>query len=138
MEKCFFKSYYFSLDSVRMPYKESTKLKSHINRKYHRDSPYKGQFLSMKVNPLGKNPGDCLMFPLERARENHIAMFPSLIPEFCIKCGCPKNGIVLDPFVGSGTTALVAKRLGMNFIGFELNPKYVSLANKRLSGVENG
>ncbi|VVB79032.1 Modification methylase MjaV [uncultured archaeon] len=126
------KSYYFNLDAIRMPYKESTKKRVNFHRKYTPDSPYKGQFLSMKINPLGKNPGDCIIFPLERAKERHIAMFPSIIPEFCISCGCPKNGIVLDPFMGSGTTALVAKRMNRQFIGFELNSKYASLANKRL------
>ncbi len=125
-------NYYFNLDSIRMPYKESTIKKSKVNRKYSRESPYKGQFMSTNLNPLGKNPGDCIMFPLERAREKHIAMFPSIIPEFCIKCGCPERGIVLDPFMGSGTTALVAKRLGRSFVGLELNAEYVQLANKRL------
>jgi len=129
------KSYYFNLDSVRVPYKESTTKKSCFTRKYAPNSPYNGQFLSMKIHPLGKNPGDCLIFPLERAREKHIAMFPSIIPEFCISCGCPVKGIVLDPFMGSGTTALVAKKMNRQFIGFELNPKYAQLANKRLSEI---
>lgn len=53
-----------------------------------------------------------------------------------IKAGCPKDGLVLDPFMGSGTTALVAKRFGRNFIGFELNPEYIKIANKRISEVE--
>ena len=51
-------------------------------------------------------------------------------------CGCNAGftgGIVLDPFVGSGTTALVAKNLGRHFIGIELNPEYVEMANKRLN-----
>lgn len=60
--------YYLSLDSIRVPYKESSIKKIKSNRKYTRESPYKGQFLNMKINPLGKNPGDCIMFPLERAR----------------------------------------------------------------------
>jgi DNA modification methylase len=60
-------------------------------------------------------------------------MFPKTLPEFCIKSGCPKNGIVLDPFMGSGTTAIVAKRLGMNFIGFEINKDYLKIINRRLS-----
>jgi len=128
--------YFFSLDSVRVPYKESSIKKLKANRNYVRDSPYKGQFLNMKINPLGKNPGDCIIFPLERAREKHIAMFPAYIPEFCISCGCPKDGVVLDPFMGSGTTGLVAKRLGRKYIGFELNPKYAQLANKRIQEVK--
>lgn len=54
-------------------------------------------------------------------------------------CGCNAGfeaGIVLDPFIGSGTTALVAKRLGRNYIGFELNPSYIEIAKKRLNEVE--
>lgn len=52
------------------------------------------------------------------------------------KCDCNvkfKPGIVLDPFMGSGTTGIVAKRLGRNFVGCELNPEYVKLANKRIN-----
>ena len=55
-------------------------------------------------------------------------------------CGCNEGfeaGIVLDPFSGSGTTCLVAKKLGRNYIGFELNPKYVEMAEKRVSGYTN-
>lgn len=50
----------------------------------------------------------------------------------CIKAGCPEGGIVLDPFMGSGTTAIVARKLNRNYIGFELNPNYVSIAENRL------
>jgi len=53
--------------------------------------------------------------------------------EIPIKFGCPPNGLVLDPFVGSGTTCLVARNLGKNFIGIELNEKYIEIANKRMS-----
>ena len=45
--------------------------------------------------------------------------------------GSPESGIVLDPFMGAGTTAAVAKRLGRNFIGFDMNPEYVEIANQR-------
>ena len=61
---------------------------------------------------------------------NHFATFPKRLVEIPIKAGCPEGGIVLDPFMGSGTTAIVAKRLGRNFIGIELNPKYVKIAEK--------
>jgi len=50
----------------------------------------------------------------------------------CIKAGCPENGIVLDPFMGSGTTAVVAKKLGKNYVGFELNPEYIKIAERKL------
>lgn len=48
------------------------------------------------------------------------------------EAGCPEGGIVLDPFFGSGTTGLVAKKLRRNYIGIELNPKYVAMAEKRI------
>ena len=64
--------------------------------------------------------------------EAHFATFPEALPERCIKAGCPEGGTVLDPFMGSGTTALVARRLGRNSIGVELNPDYVALAARRL------
>ena len=66
----------------------------------------------------------------------HFAVFPPDLIETPIKAGCPENGIVLDPFMGSGTTAMVAKQLGRNYIGFELNKEYIPLINQRLQRVE--
>jgi site-specific DNA-methyltransferase (adenine-specific) len=63
---------------------------------------------------------------------DHFAVFPPELVETPIKAGCPKGGVVLDPFMGSGTTALVARRLGRKFIGIELNQDYVSLSRGRL------
>jgi len=65
-------------------------------------------------------------------RGAHFATFPPEIPEICIKAGCPKGGMVLDPFAGSGTTLMVARRLGRNSIGIELNPEYAKLAEARI------
>lgn len=65
--------------------------------------------------------------------EAHFATFPQKLIEPCIMAGCPKGGTVLDPFAGAGTTGLVAKRLNREFIGIELNPEYVTLAEKRLA-----
>ncbi len=65
--------------------------------------------------------------------EAHFATFPERLIVDCIKAGCPENGIVLDPFMGAGTTALVARKLNRNYIGFELNPDYIKIANKRLA-----
>jgi DNA modification methylase len=62
----------------------------------------------------------------------HFATFPQDLIVDCIKAGCPENGIVLDPFMGAGTTALVARKLNRNFIGIELNPDYVKIAENRL------
>lgn len=65
-------------------------------------------------------------------KDAHFAVFPQSLIVDCIKAGCPEGGIVLDPFMGSGTTAIVARKLNRNYIGFELNPDYVGIANNRL------
>jgi DNA modification methylase len=62
----------------------------------------------------------------------HPAPFPEAIPERCIIAACPENGIVLDPYLGSGTTAVAAQKLGRNYIGIELNPEYIKIAEQRL------
>jgi DNA modification methylase len=66
---------------------------------------------------------------------NHFAVYPPGLIETPIKAGCPVGGIVLDPFMGSGTTAVVARKLGRNFIGIDLNPEYVKMAWQRLAEV---
>lgn len=65
----------------------------------------------------------------------HSAAFPPEIPELCMKAGSRIGDIILDPFMGAGTTALVAVQLKRKYIGFELNPEYVKLANDRLKGI---
>jgi DNA modification methylase len=65
--------------------------------------------------------------------EAHFATFPEELVKPCVLAGCPSGGIVLDPFVGSGTTALVARDLGCSAIGIELNPEYLEIARRRLA-----
>ena len=65
-------------------------------------------------------------------KESHFAVFPDTLIVDCIKAGCPENGIVLDPFMGSGTTAVVARKFNRNYIGFELNPKYIKIAERKI------
>ncbi len=64
--------------------------------------------------------------------EAHFATFPEALVEPCILAGCPVGGTVLDTFCGSGTTGAVCVRYGREFIGLELNPEYVKLAEKRI------
>ena len=66
-------------------------------------------------------------------REAHFAVFPPELVETPIKAGCPDGGIVLDLFFGAGTTGLVAKQLGKNYLGIELNPEYIKIAEQRLA-----
>lgn len=126
------KRYFFDLDSIRAPYKESS-----IKRGGYPRKSIKGNLHSLcggvvnrciSFNKNGKNPGDCLHFPYEPRRDDHHAMFPLRLPTFFIECGCPKNGLVLDPFIGSGTTALACLITKRNFIGFEANIRYCDLA----------
>jgi DNA modification methylase len=63
----------------------------------------------------------------------HFAVFPTDLIEPCILAGAPVGGIVLDPFMGSGTTAQVAQDLGRKYLGCELNPAYQPLQKKRLA-----
>ena len=63
---------------------------------------------------------------------NHSAVFPENIPLICIEATCPVGGVVLDPFMGDGTTALSAKFTGRNYIGFEINPVSIENAEARL------
>jgi len=65
--------------------------------------------------------------------EAHFATYPPKLIEPCILAGCPKGGVVLDPFFGSGTTGLVADRLGRDCIGIELNPAYAVIARNRIN-----
>ena len=73
-----------------------------------------------------------LIIPTEPCRDDHFATFPTALVELCIKAGCPNDGVVFDPFVGSGTTLIVAKKLGYSAIGIEQNPEYCEIAAKRL------
>lgn len=60
---------------------------------------------------------------------------PQKLVEPCILAGCPEGCTVLDPFFGAGTVGLVASKLGRKFIGIELNPEYVAIANARINAV---
>jgi DNA modification methylase len=70
-------------------------------------------------------------------KEAHFATFPKKLIEPMILAGCPKGGVVLDPFIGSGTTGMVAVSLQRKYVGIELNKKYCEeIASKRTTGVQ--
>jgi len=68
-------------------------------------------------------------------KEAHFATFPPEIPMTCIKAGSRIGDTVLDPFSGAGTVGMVCEKLDRNFIGIELNPSYVKMAEKRVDDV---
>jgi DNA modification methylase len=67
----------------------------------------------------------------------HFAVYPEKLIIPMIKSGCPENGIVLDPFMGAGTTGLVSVKLNRSFVGIELNPEYIEIAEKRINAELN-
>jgi DNA modification methylase len=79
----------------------------------------------------GANLRSVWWIPPAQCKESHFAVMPERVAEICIRAGCPEGGIVLDPFLGSGTTAYVARNLGRQCVGIELNPEYVKIAKKR-------
>ena len=146
------KKYYYDWQAVAEPIAPTTagRLKSGVSKgnKYNVTVP--GQNQPQKINrPREKGAyADELISPV-RSRRNvwqinnvgyhggHFAAFPPKLAETCILAGCPIGGIVLDPFFGSGTTGMVAKRLNRRYIGIELNPDYCELAKQRIGGDED-
>lgn len=123
------KDYYFDLDAIRIPYDAVTKKAR--SRKI---------FEGAKWLELGYNPKDIWSVSrLHREhaeREDHPTQKPLEIIERMIKASCPVGGVVLDPFMGSGTTAVAARNCGRDFVGFELNQDYCERIVERLSRLE--
>jgi adenine-specific DNA-methyltransferase len=120
-------TYAFNLDEIRDP-----------------DVKYPNQKKNgrLKCNPLGKNPSDVWILPKvtsgtnrsSKERTAHPAQFPVAVIERIIRASSEPGDVILDPFMGSGTTALVASKLGRRVIGFELSSRYVEVAISRLEG----
>ena len=144
------RSYYYNLDNVRIPHITKFKrdytqkktvpafpsLNSNSSRlhsskmlpvqKKHNPKRQPGHPHSNAYHPLGKNPGSLVVAVTSRNGKGHPASFPPLLCRTPILTTCPPGGIVLDPFAGIGSSLLMAKRLGRNFTGIELNPLYAN------------
>lgn len=79
-----------------------------------------------------RNKRDVWSINVKPNKEAHFATYPPELVSPCILAGCPEGGVVLDPFMGSGTTGIVANKLGRHYIGIELNPEYVEMAERRI------
>jgi DNA modification methylase len=88
---------------------------------------------NMRPNPNGRNMRTTWSINTRGFKGAHFAVYPEKLVERMLLAGCPEHGIVLDPFMGSGTTAVVATKNNRNFIGYELNPDYIAIQNNRLS-----
>ncbi len=84
-------------------------------------------------HPLGRNKRTVWDIPLGKFRGAHFAVFPEKLVEICIRASTKPGDLVLDPFTGSGTTGVVAVRLGRRFCGIELYEKYRSMAERRIA-----
>ncbi|MCC4604741.1 DNA-methyltransferase [Xanthomonas campestris] len=123
------KDYTFNLDEVRDP-----------NVLY----PNQKKNGKLRCNPLGKNPGDVWDIPKVTSGKNrsskertaHPAQFPEALVHKIIKASSNPGDLVVDPFLGSGTTAAIGKSLGRVVLGFELNKSYIPIISDRLKQYE--
>ena len=83
-----------------------------------------------------RNKRDVWSLPVAQYKGAHFATFPEKLVAPCILAGCPVGGVVLDPFFGSGTVGKVAIQLNRQYLGVELNEKYIKLAQERLGDIQ--
>ena len=123
------KKYYFDLDAVRIPYDPKTK-----------KARTRSIFVGKKWLEVGYNPKDVWSVPRIHAqdpeRENHPTQKPLEIIERIVKASCPEEGIVLDPFMGSGTTAAACVINNRKYVGFEVNSKYCEIIEERIKKLQ--
>ena len=131
--------YYYDADAIREPHKEIDRRfggdGTHFGTgvRYHNNAPkgvQRGAWLGQ--HPKGRNKRTVWSVTTKPFKGAHFAVFPPDLIKPCILAGCPAGGVVLDPFMGSGTTGMAAAMYQRNFIGFELNPEYCKMAEKRI------
>ena len=118
------KDYFFDLDAVRIPYDAETKR-----------ARTRAIFVGKKWLEVGYNPKDVWsvtrLHRQDPEREDHPTQKPLEIVERMVLASCPQDGLVLDPFMGSGTAAVAALKHGRRVIGFEVNRDYFAIAGRR-------
>lgn len=123
--------YHFNLDSIRIPQK-------YPGKRYAKGKKA-GEFSG---NPLGKNPSDVWDIPNVKAnhieKTEHPCQFPIAIPQRLIKALTCQGDTVMDPFSGSGTTAIACILENRKFVGCELKEEYIDIADKRIVDALNG
>lgn len=120
-------------DAAKMNGKNSDKQAGHSRRHNGFNDRWDKSEASEALTGM-RNKRDVWTVAPAQFAEAHFATFSTALIEPCILAGCPEGGTVLDPFTGSGTTGMVALRLGRNFTGIELNPTYVEMARNRILG----
>ena len=131
--------YYFDLDAIRQKHKQV----SIIRDNYGRKTKYAEGFGAVNrtyeagemCNPLGKNPGSVSDFwdvQTKPSSSQHYASYNIDLIKKPILAGCPEAGIIYDPFMGTGTTAVASLRANRNFIGSEMSEEYIKICNKNI------
>lgn len=132
--------YYFDSTAIKTPIKQSSAKRSlygwHPDKLLHGNN-YNGMKptnkLGSKASPSsGANKRSVWTVSVSGFKGAHFATFPEKLIVDMVKAGTAANAIILDPFMGAGTTAVVAKNLGRRYIGIELNYEYIQIANKRI------
>ena len=126
------KKYYYDNEAIKEPVKQDWGTRDRTKGKYHNSgsglSPHSG--LSKSYDR--KNKRDVWSVTNKPFKGSHFAVFPPDLITPCILAGSEKGDIILDPFMGSGTTAMVAKHLGRDYIGCELHEEYGNLIDQRV------
>lgn len=127
------RTYWFDMDAIAVPYAEATIKRGKSIRQVTSDGQVitkgHGEPIDEARIERGKNAPSVWRFPASSYKGAHFATMPEVLVEPCILAGCPLGGIVLDPFVGSGTVVAVAQRLGRRGVGVDLS--YQDLARER-------
>jgi DNA modification methylase len=130
--------YFYDADAIRDPHKrlwDSSNGGNFADIGHKKNGKYETKDTHPKGYPTpneqGANKRSVWKINTKPYKEAHFAVFPPKLPELCIKAGSSEGDVILDPFFGSGTTGWVAQRLGRKWIGIELNPEYIKIAEKR-------
>jgi len=129
----------FNMDEMRVPYdpKSIKRMKYKIKDRHPRtqENQKDGKYKEWIQNPLGALPSTLVSIGSESKKisEHHIAVYPEKLVDYFMRGSSNIGDLVLDPFMGSGTTAVVAKKLKRNWIGFDNSQLYITEAEKRIS-----
>ena len=129
------KQYYYDNEAIKEPVKQDWGTRDRTNGKYHNPGTGLAPHSGLSKSYDRKNKRSVWTVTNKPYKGAHFAVFPPDLIEPCILAGSEENDIVLDPFMGSGTTAMVAKKHNRNYIGCELHEDYASLQTDRIDSI---
>ena len=127
------RKYYYNNEAIKEPVKQDWGTRDRSKGKYHNSGTGLVPHSGLSKSYDRKNKRDVWSVTNKPYKGAHFAVYPPDLIEPCIKAGSEEGDIVLDPFMGSGTTAIVSKSLNRHYIGCELHEDYGKLIQKRLS-----